>query len=148
MGRGIGTTTASSVGSNGNLTAIVAPNTVTNIGVYAFYGSDYLTSASFPAVTHIGLGAFFHSDGLASISLPAIEEIKDAAFGTCYSLALIDFGATISSVPTFGSNAFSGVPTSCKIIVPDSLYDTWIASSGWSTLYANGYKFLRYSEWE
>ena len=36
----------------------------------------------------------------------------------------------------------------CKIVVPDSLYDAWIAAQGWSTLYANGYQFLRHSEWE
>ena len=167
----VGVSEGSPLDGNGNLTAIVAPNTVTNIGVYAFYGCDALTTISLPAVTSIGevafgtcdalttislpaatsIGnsAFYGCDALTTISLPAVTGIEAYMFSFCFSLTAVDFGDTPrSSVPTLGEDAFNGVLTSCKIIVPDAQYDAWIAATNWSTLYANGYKFLKHSEWE
>ena len=42
-----------------------------------------------------------------------------------------------TSVPTITetvSNTFNGIPATSRIIIPDSLYDTWIADSNWSQL--------------
>ena len=156
--------------------ASVSLPAATSIGEEAFYSCYALTSVSLPAATTIGDGAFSHCSSLASVSLPAATTIGDGnfngafanctslasvslpaatsieveAFANCTSLASVDFGSTLSSVPTLGFDAFSGVPTSCKIIVPDAKYDAWIAASGWEDLYnnGNGYKFLRHSEWE
>ena len=181
-------------GSQNALTAIVAPNTATTIGDFAFRNCTTLASVSLPVATNIGYNAFngctslasvslsdatsiggsalagcinlasvslpaatsidhyaFHvCSALVSVSLPAATNIGTGAFAHCRTLASVDFGATLSSVPTLGTSAFSNVPTTCKIIVPDSLYDAWIAAPGWSTLYndGNGYKFLKHSEWE
>ena len=42
-----------------------------------------------------------------------------------------------ASVPTLGgTSVFTSIPSDCKIVVPDSLYDTWVAATNWST-YAN-----------
>ena len=107
---------------NRNLTAIVAPTTVTNIGDSAIENCRSLTSVSFPAVTNIA----YH------------------AFNYCTSLTSVDFGDTPrSSVPTLGVNAFSGVPTSCKIIVPYTQYDEWKAADGWKDLQQ---EFVRHAE--
>lgn len=39
-----------------------------------------------------------------------------------------------TSVPTLSNtNAFKGINGICKIIVPDSLYDSWITATNWST---------------
>jgi hypothetical protein len=39
-----------------------------------------------------------------------------------------------TAVPSLANtNAFSGIPSDCKIIVPDALYDTWIAAPNWSS---------------
>ena len=35
---------------------------------------------------------------------------------------------------TSGNNAFSTAGSIYRIVVPDSLYDTWIATTGWSTI--------------
>jgi hypothetical protein len=132
-----------------NLTAIVAPNTVTSIGGQAFAFCYALTTGSFPSVTTVGIAAFSYCSSLASVSFPAATSIGRSPFYNCTSLASVDFGDTPrSDVPTLGSGAFSGVPTSCKIIVPDAQYDAWTAASGWSSLVTQGYKFLRHSEWE
>ena len=48
-------------------------------------------------------------------------------------MAYYDFRAS-KSVPTLSStNAFKNIPSDCKIVVPDALYDTWIAATNWST---------------
>lgn len=55
----------------------------------------------------------------------------------------MDFGNTRTSVPTIGAAA--GVSPDCKYYVPDSLYDTWIAASGWNNISA---QIHRHSELE
>ena len=156
---------------NFNLTAIFAPNTVTNIGNSAFFACasltsvslpattgignqafrycSSLTSVSLPAATTIGSDAFFACASLTSVSLPVVTTIGASMFSDCYELSLVDFGNTPrSSVPSLDAFTFNAVPTTCKIIVPDEQYDTWIAADGWSDLVIAGYKFLKYSEWE
>jgi hypothetical protein len=65
-----------------------------------------------------------------------VTSISTYAFGNCWGMAYYDF-RTSKSVPTLSNtNAFSGIPSDCKIVVPDSLYDTWVAATNWST-YAN-----------
>ena len=129
---------------NTNLTAIVAPNTVTTIGDYAFCDCTSLTAVSFSAAQTIESDAFYNCAELTSVSLPAAMTIGDEAFCLCTSLASVDFGDTPRpSVPSLGSNAFDGVPTACKIIVPYAQYDEWKAASGWSAL---PQEFVRHSE--
>lgn len=126
------------------LTAIVAPNTVTSIGNNAFVRCGSLTSISLPSATTIGESAFKSCTSLTSVSLPSATTIGDDAFLYSDALASVDFGDTPrSSVPKLGTNAFNGVPTACKIIVPYTQYDAWIAASGWSAL---PQEFVRHAE--
>ena len=68
--------------------------------------------------------------------------IASNSFIGCTSLELVDL-SKCSTVPTLAStNAFTNVPTSCKIRVPAALYDRWITATNWSTLYTNGYNFV------
>ena len=85
-------------------------------------------------VTSIGDSAFYYCSSLASIVIPSgVTSIGNSAFYNCYGMAYYDFRAS-KSVPTLSStNAFSSIPSDCKIVVPDSLYDTWIAATNWST---------------
>jgi predicted cupin superfamily sugar epimerase len=112
-----------SIGDSTNLTAIVAPSTVTTIGGNAFANCTNLTSVSIPSATSIG----------------------DVAFDSCTSLASVDFGDTPrSSVPSLGEGAFNGVSTdNCTIIVPYTQYDAWIAAENWRDLQQ---EFVRHPE--
>lgn len=62
------------------------------------------------------------------------------AFDGCTALLTIDFGDyssnTVPNLPFSTSNSsyypFAGAPSSCRVVVPDSMYESWIASSGWT----------------
>lgn len=60
------------------------------------------------------------------------NEVNTYAFQNCTSAKLYDF-RKVTSVPTLVNiNAFAQIPTDCKIVVPDSLYATWITATNWS----------------
>jgi hypothetical protein len=73
----------------------VIPNTVTNIGNYAFNDCANLTGVTIPTnVTAIGVGAFYGAAKLTSIGIPAsITNIGVAAFAVCSSLTAITVDA-------------------------------------------------------
>jgi ubiquitin len=86
------------------------PNSVTNIGDYAFLGCTSLTSITIPnSVTSIGKQAFYGCTSLTSITIgKGVTNIGDYAFYACISLRSITFLGTAPT--TVGNQAFSGVP--------------------------------------
>ena len=119
----------------GSLTSVIIPNGVTNIGSSAFYGCNSLTSIIIPdSVTSIFKYAFYNCGSLTSIIIPdSVTSIGNSVFYGCFSLTKYDF-SQCTAVPTLSNkNAFSGINKIAKIIVPDSLYDEWIAATNWST---------------
>ena len=117
------------------LQAVKIGKNVTRISNYAFYDCASLASVVIPeGVTRIGTYAFYNCYSLASIVIPSsVTNIGTYAFYNCYGMAYYDFRAS-KSVPTLlNTNAFDSIPSDCKIVVPDSLYDTWIAATNWST---------------
>lgn len=118
-----------------SLTNIIIPNGVTSIGNGTFNHCYSLTNIVIPnGVTNIGSNEFFYCYSLTSIIIPnGITSIGGYAFRDCYSLTKYDF-SQCTAIPTLSNtNAFSGINSICKIIVPDSLYNSWIAASNWST---------------
>ena len=118
-----------------SLSSVVIPQGVTSIGTYAFYNCYSISSVVIPqGVTSIGNSAFFNCYSLASIVIPqGVTSIGTYAFYNCYGMAYYDFRAS-KSVPTLSNkNAFNNIPSDCKIVVPDSLYDTWKSATNWST---------------
>jgi hypothetical protein len=61
-------------------------------------------------------------------------------------MAFYDFSKH-ESVPTLeATSAFKSIPSDCKIVVPDALYDEWIAATNWSTYAANIVKSSEFTE--
>ena len=118
------------------LQSISIPNSVTGIWSSAFYNCSALQSISIPnSVTSIGANVFYNCYALQSISIPnSVTSIKGNAFSYCHA-SKYDF-SKFSTVPTLGADAFKGILSSTKILVPSSLYDTWVAATNW-TIYAN-----------
>ena len=128
------------------LTSINIPNSVTEIGECAFYYCTSLKSVTIPdSVNSIGDYAFKNCSSLTNVTIGSgVTSIGDRAFYGCTSMQYYDF-STHESVPTLANtNAFSSIPSTCKIIVPDALYDEWIAATNWST-YAS--YIIKKSDW-
>ena len=89
------------------VTDLVIPDSVTNIGNYAFDGFSGLTSVTIPdSVTHIGNYAFDECTGLTSVIIGnSVTRIGDEAFDGCTSLTKVVIG---NSVKDYGIRAFNG----------------------------------------
>lgn len=118
-----------------SLTNVVIPNGVTSISEESFSDCFSLTSVVIPnGIISIGSAAFFACYSLVSIIIPnGITSIGNGAFSGCCSLKKYDL-SQCSIVPILSNTkVFLRINAICKIIVPDSLYDEWIAAANWST---------------
>lgn len=77
-----------------SITSVVIPNTVTHIGLEAFYWCTGLTSITIgDSVNQIGSSAFYHCTGLQTVTIPSsVEEIGSGAFSWC-NLSSLTFNA-------------------------------------------------------
>lgn len=142
-------------------TVSLSPN-ITYIGQQNFRELDVIEKIAFPnSVTYIGYTTFYSCPNLRRVTLPENEDLtvlRGPVFSSCqnltklfipkniielgtgggfclncYALAICDF-STHEQVPTLsGSSSFNNCPSDLKIIVPDTLYDEWIASTNWSS---------------
>ena len=128
------TANAGRVYTNMLQTAHIGKN-VTSIGAYALYNCSSLASITIPeGVTSIGGSAFQSCYSLASITIPeGVTSISTYAFQGCYGMRYYDFTAC-ASVPALPStNAFSGIPSDCQMLIPAALYDEWSTATNWAT---------------
>ena len=129
-----------------SLSSIILPR-LTSTNDYMFQEGHSLSSIVIPnSITEIRLQAFLNCFSLSSIAIPpSVTSIQASAFNNCYGMAFYDFSHH-TSIPTLANtNAFTGIPTDCKIIVPDNLYDAWIAATNWST-YAS--YIIKKTDWD
>lgn len=63
-----------------------------------------------------------------------LTNIPNRVFEDCVSLETIDFSGS-TAVPTLASTG-AFLRCSAKFLIPDALYDTWIAATNWATMYA------------
>ncbi|MGN1108743.1 MAG: leucine-rich repeat domain-containing protein, partial [Oscillospiraceae bacterium] len=101
------------------LTSITIPDSVTEIGDYAFYSTDLTTITIPDSVTQIGKDAFRYCRELTSITLTArITNIDIGVFSECSSLTNITIPDSVTSI---GSGAFSGCTGLTNVTIPDSV---------------------------
>ena len=125
------------------LVSLAVPESITNIGTYAFDGCSSLTSVILPSgITAIGNYTFRNCSSLRSIDIPSnvvkigsytfsgcslltavelpssLTSIASYAFEDCSSLALVDIP---SSVTSLGKYAFSGCSSLSAIVLPTNI---------------------------
>lgn len=103
-----------------NLKRITLPDSITKIGEYAFSECDSLTEITIPpGVTEIGAGVFSDSRNLKNITLPdSITKIGEYAFFKCNSLTeiIIPSGVTELEYGLFSScSRLTAVSIPCSI---------------------------------
>ena len=86
--------------------SLTLPQSVTQIGNYAFSGLSALTTLNLPdGLTKIGDYAFAWDEKLASLTLPpSLDTIGSQAFNRCIKLPGLTFPASVTSI---GKSAFS-----------------------------------------
>ena len=104
-----------------SLTNVTIPDSVTMIGNYAFYGCSSLTSITIPdSVTTIGYHAFRDCSSLTSATIPdSVTEIGDFAFYHCEAITSVTLG---QSVEYIGFKAFDDCISLTEITIPDSVH--------------------------
>ena len=125
--------TATNTLHSGCKTTII-PNSVTNIGDYAFYECSGLTSVTIPnSVTSIGWYAFYGCKGLTSVTIGnSVTSIGKYAFADCPDL--LDVYCYAEEVPSTESNAFIYSPIgNANLHVPDASIDSYKATAPWSS---------------
>ncbi len=102
------------------ITSITIPNSVTCIGVEAFYHCNNLTSVVIPnSVKTIGRSAFNECKALVSVTLPnSITRIESGIFAFCRKLSSVNIPNTVTSI---GSMAFYDCESLTSITIPDGV---------------------------
>ena len=149
------------------MTHITLPDSLVTLNSYAFYRCYALTDLDTNGVTSIGANAVRECSTLASVNAPYATSIGDNALRSNPKLTTIKFPSATSiaqyvlydlkalqvlvlgaaSICTASASGFlTNVPTSCKIYVPDSLVDSYKATSPWSTRASQIYPLSEYTD--
>ena len=134
------------------VSAVSLPN-CSSVGMGTFMSHTNLVSAYLPNCTTLSGQAFSNCQALNSITLDNCEILMSGAFRSCYGLTTISlpkatnlYGAcffncsNLSEIWLMGSsivtlsyaNAFNSCPAT--VIVPSSLYDSYLAAPVWSSI--------------
>ncbi|MDE7396931.1 MAG: leucine-rich repeat domain-containing protein [Muribaculum sp.] len=131
-----------------NLTSVELPNSVEIIGQDAFNNCSNLSSVKFGnSVTSIGCAAFSKCTRLSSVELPnTVTTIEDFAFNACFDMASAKIG---NSVATIGQYAFSSCRELTSIEIPGTVktigYDPFCLCDKLATVFYNTDKPIAFS---
>lgn len=132
------TTTSWKFGESSQLLSIDISNAKT-IESGDFYGCKALSSIKCDSVEQLNGDYPFNNCAFEYIYLPKLTKISNKAFLNCSKLLSIDFGNSLTAVPTVLNNSFENIghEVSCYIPNNDDLYNQWLNADVWKDLIAN-----------
>ena len=116
---------------------------------YMFYGCTSLTSAPELPAKNLARSCYSYMfNGCTSLKRIKMNASSGSwgtnMFNGCTSLELVDMTGSIG-VPTLSNvNNFDNTNDTYKIVVPDSLYNTWIAATNWASIASH---IMKKSDW-
>ena len=112
-----------------NLTSVIIPNSVTNIGDEAFKNCSGLTSLSIGnSVVSIGSSVFYGCSGLTSVTIPnSVTSIGDEAFYRCSGLTSVIIP---NSVTNIGELAFCNCTGLISVTIGSNITEIGYAAFG------------------
>jgi hypothetical protein len=127
------------------ITELIFPDSVTYIGSRMCYACGKLKKITLPrSLTTMGVTAFESTPISNPVFIPPLlMTIHNNAFAYCSQLPAILF-TEHTAVPTLSNTA--AMSPKAIIVVPDALYDEWIAATNWSSLASRIVKASEYVE--
>lgn len=131
-------------------------SSVVEVGYYALYrgftNNTNIVNVSFPNMTDIDEGGMKDAySGCTSLKTADFSKLSavgtdglDGTFNGCTSLEIVLFQSA-TAVPTISENTFANTNDTYKVIVPDALYEDWIAAESWSALSSHITKMSDYT---
>ena len=103
-----------------NLTSINISNNINSIGKYAFAGCSSLTTFTIPnSITIIEKGVFQNCKKFTSMTIPnSVTSIGGSAFSNCYGLTTLTIPNSVTSI---GDNAFDFCSGLSTLTIPNSV---------------------------
>lgn len=107
----------------------------------AYAGNTNLVNVSFPNTTTVGDGGLKNTfAGCTSLKTADFSKLStvgtdglNGTFNGCTSLEIVLFQSS-TAVPSISDNTFANTNDTFKVIVPDALYEDWIAAENWSDI--------------
>lgn len=154
---------------NPNITKIVVPENIEflngtiykcqNLESVEFYGKVGITSGQLtycpklkivnaPNAVEVNYESLSECEQLEKVRIPNIDTLRSSPFQNCPNLKLIDFRGRHEGniLPDTDSTSLQYIPSTCKIVVPDSWYNTFISTSPWSGIASQIVKESEYVE--
>lgn len=124
----------------------VVADGVIGINYRAYFGCQSLKHISLPnTITNFGIQCFQDCILLTSLVLPSnMSRIQNMVFYGCKALELLDCRNS-TQIPSLGSAVFVSGNANLRIVVPDALYDEWIAATNWAAMAG---QIIKASEYE
>jgi hypothetical protein len=119
-----------------SLSAVVIPNSVLSVKANIFSGCSTLEFITLSEnMTSLSASMLYECTLLQKLYVPKnVVTIENTALSGLRSISYIDF-STHTTIPTLSeSGSIRNLNPESKIIVPDNLYDQWVAATNWSAL--------------
>lgn len=117
----------------GLLDRLCLPDGITALANYLIREGHSLVEAYLPeSITTIGTSDFINCPMLKEIYMPSeVITIAATAFQGCTSLGFIDCRDSAAAITLSAATALDSIDFNGAVVVPDDLYNAWIAKSYW-----------------